>query len=59
MHPGEEDPALALCRRGHLGEERTDLTFEQTGQWLVMSLTSVHFLTLTCVSSPTFPDPWR
>jgi hypothetical protein len=42
----EEDPALAMVRPAQLGEERTDLTLEQTGQWLVLSLTSAHFFDL-------------
>lgn len=42
----EEDRALALARPGHLGEDRTELTLEQSGQWLVMSLTSAHFFDL-------------
>jgi hypothetical protein len=42
----KEDPALALVGPGHLGEELDELTLEQTGQWLVMSLTSAHFFDL-------------
>jgi hypothetical protein len=42
----KEDPALTLVGPGHLGEELNELTLEQTGQWLVMSLTSAHFFDL-------------
>jgi hypothetical protein len=46
MDSEEEDRALALVGAGHLGEDRTELTLEQTDQWLVMSLTSAHFFDL-------------
>jgi hypothetical protein len=42
----DDDRALALVGDGHLGEERTELSFEQAGQWLVLSLTSAHFFDL-------------
>ena len=40
------DRALALVGDGHLGEDRTELTLEQTGQWVVLSLGSAHFFDL-------------
>jgi len=42
----DDERALALAGGGHLGEDRTELTLEQTGQWLVFSLTSGHFFDL-------------
>jgi hypothetical protein len=35
-----------LTGTGQLGEQRSELTLEQTGQWLVLSLTSAHFFDL-------------
>ena len=40
------DRALALIGRGHLGEDRSELSLEQTGHWLVLSVTSAHFFDL-------------
>jgi len=31
---------------GHIGEHRSELTHDQTGQWLVLSLTSAHLFDL-------------
>lgn len=42
----EDDRVLALVGDGRLGEERTELTLDQAGQWLVLSLTSAHFFDL-------------
>jgi hypothetical protein len=42
----EENRALAFTGAGRLGEDRAELTLEQTGHWLVMSLTSDHFFDL-------------
>ncbi|MBB5844919.1 hypothetical protein HD599_003242 [Conyzicola lurida] len=42
----DDDRALALIGGGDLGEDRTELTLEQAGQWLVLSLTSAHFFDL-------------
>ena len=42
----EDDRALTLVGKGHLGEDRNELVFEQTGRWLVLSMTSAHFFDL-------------
>ena len=36
----------ALTGTGHLGEDRSELTLDQSGQWLVLSVTSAHFFDL-------------
>jgi len=43
---GDDERALALAGDGHLGEDRTELTLEQSGQWLVLSMRSAHFFDL-------------
>jgi hypothetical protein len=46
----EDEDATAriatLTGTGHTGEDRDELTGEQTGQWLVLSLSSAHFFDL-------------
>ena len=42
----DDERALDLAGDGHLGEDRTELTLEQTGRWLVLSMTSAHFFDL-------------
>lgn len=49
MGEGQDSVAArlgALTGTGTLGEERSELTLEQTGQWLVLSMTSAHFFDL-------------
>jgi len=46
-----------LTGTGRLGEERTELTMQETGQWLALSATSAHFFDLdapTVVRIPGF-----
>ena len=42
----DDERALDLAGDGHLGEDRTELTLEQTGRWLVLSMRSAHFFDL-------------
>lgn len=42
----DDERALALAGDAHLGEDRAELTLEQSGQWLVLSMTSAHFFDL-------------
>jgi len=46
MDDDDDERALALVGDGHLGEDRTELTLAQSGQWLVLSMRSAHFFDL-------------